>query len=123
MSHSDSDEVLEGYTESFRGAVSDPDHAAEDLTATWYLDGKWLRERASDADGISLCDVLIPSPPPKSRWRYKIRAMRRAVTRFLTVVPESPEAEIQPRQKMGCTTATKNHVRWRGERWGRRRRI
>ena len=37
-SHSDGDEVYEGYTESFRGAVSDPDHASEDLTATWYLD-------------------------------------------------------------------------------------
>ena len=31
-SHSDADEVLEGYTESFRGAVSDPDHAAEAVT-------------------------------------------------------------------------------------------
>ena len=39
-SHTDADEVLEGYTESFRGVVSDPDHAAEDLTATWYLDGE-----------------------------------------------------------------------------------
>ena len=32
-SHSDGQEVLEGYTESFRGLVSDPDHASEDLTA------------------------------------------------------------------------------------------
>ena len=37
-SHSDGDEVLEGYTEIFRGGVGDPDHSDGDLTATWSID-------------------------------------------------------------------------------------
>ena len=61
-SHGDGDEVLEGYTETFRGAVSDPDHSSEDLTATWYLDGAVLCESAApDSDGITTCEALIPA--------------------------------------------------------------
>ena len=47
-SHADGAEVLDGYSESFRGAVSDPDHAADDLTATWYLDGEVVCESESN---------------------------------------------------------------------------
>ena len=43
-SHGDGDEVYEGFTETFRGVVSDPDHSSEDLTATWSLDGEVLCE-------------------------------------------------------------------------------
>ena len=39
-SHSDGEEVLEGYTENFRGAVSDSDNSTEELTATWFVDGE-----------------------------------------------------------------------------------
>ena len=60
-SHADGSEVLEATTETFRGVVSDPDHAAEDLTATWYLDGEVLCESAApDSDGISTCTAALP---------------------------------------------------------------
>ena len=96
-SHADGSEVLEGYTESFRGAVSDPDHAAEDLTATWYLDGEVVCESASpDADGISLCDVLIPSSATEITLEVQDPGNAAGSDQIsLTVVPtESPEAEI-----------------------------
>ena len=96
-SHSDADEVLEGYTESFRGVVSDPDHAAEDLTATWYLDGEVVCESASpDADGISLCDVLIPATATEITLEVQDPGNAAGSDQIsLTVVPtESPEAEI-----------------------------
>jgi hypothetical protein len=61
-SHSDGDEVVEGDTETFRGSVSDPDHAASDLTATWYLDDDILCESAApDDDGITTCESQMPA--------------------------------------------------------------
>ena len=52
-SHSDGDEVVEGDTETFRGSVSDPDHAASDLTATWYLADDILLRRESKVIGVN----------------------------------------------------------------------
>ena len=61
-SHGNGAEVLEGYTVSFRGTVSDPDHSASELTATWLSDAEVLCESAApDDDGISTCEALIPS--------------------------------------------------------------
>ena len=54
--------MLEGFTETFRGAVSDPDDSADELTATWYLDGDVLCESAApDSDGITTCEAVIPA--------------------------------------------------------------
>ncbi|MDP6933087.1 MAG: hypothetical protein QGG40_09230, partial [Myxococcota bacterium] len=59
-SHTDLSDASEGYVESFRGVVSDPDHAGEDLTTSWYLDGELMCESApADADGVSLCDMVM----------------------------------------------------------------
>ena len=52
ISHADGAEVLEGYVETFRGAVSDANHGASNLTATWYLDGDVLCEGAAP-DAVS----------------------------------------------------------------------
>ena len=38
-SHIDGDTVLEGATETVLGQVGDPNHAIEDLSVTWLLDG------------------------------------------------------------------------------------
>jgi hypothetical protein len=96
-SHADGAEVLEGYTESFRGAVSDPDHAADDLTATWYLDGDVVCESAApDEDGFSLCDVPIPATA--SQITLEVQDPENAAGSdqiSLTVTPtDAPEAEI-----------------------------
>ncbi len=96
-SHSDGDEVFEGYTESFRGAVSDPDHAADDLTATWYLDGEVICESAApEADGITTCEALISSTA--SEVTLEVQDPENAAGSdqvTLNVVPtDSPEAEI-----------------------------
>ena len=61
-SHGDGDDVYEGYTESFRALVSDPDHAQDSLTVTWYASGVVACEAAAaESDGLSTCDVLIAS--------------------------------------------------------------
>ena len=39
-SHADGDALLEGVTVTFHGIVSDPDHQAEELLATWRLGGE-----------------------------------------------------------------------------------
>ena len=61
-SHGDGQELLEGYTESFRGAVSDSDNSTEDLSAAWYLDDEVACEAAAPLDlGLTLCDIQIPA--------------------------------------------------------------
>jgi len=112
-SHADGAEVLEGYTESFRGAVSDPDHAAEDLTATWYLDGDVVCESAApDEDGISLCDVLISATAGQITLEVQDPENAAGSDQIsLTVTPtDSPEAEITapgawPRGSLGSDIA------------------
>ena len=60
-SHADGVEVFEGYTQSFIGAVSDPDHPPEALTATWYLDEEVICESsAPDSTGQTECDAVVP---------------------------------------------------------------
>ena len=59
-SHADASEVLEGYVETFRGSVTDPDHSAEDLVAIWYLGTEEVCAAAAPAeDGTTSCDILI----------------------------------------------------------------
>ena len=96
-SHSDGDEVLEGYTETFRGAVSDPDDSAADLTATWYLDDAVLCESAApDADGISTCEAVIPADATEiTREAQDPDNAAGSDQVTLSVVPtEAPDAEI-----------------------------
>ncbi len=60
LSHADGDQVLEGYTVSFRGVVEDPDHATDQLLATWLVGGATACPAAPpELDGASTCDIPI----------------------------------------------------------------
>ena len=77
--------------------MSDPDHSAEDLTATWYLDGAVLCESAApDGDGISTCEAIIPEGA--AQLVLEVQDPMNAAGSdqiMLSVLPtEAPEAQI-----------------------------
>ena len=59
-SHLDGDTVLEGATETVLGQVGDPNHASEDLSVTWLLDGtETCEDSTPDDEGVVLCDMTF----------------------------------------------------------------
>ncbi len=59
-SHGDGDEVLEGYEVALWGNVSDPDHDASALLATWFAGGTPACEAAAPgSDGTTACQVVL----------------------------------------------------------------
>ena len=97
ISHADGAEVLEGYVETFRGAVSDANHGASNLTATWYLDGDVLCEGAApDATGITECAQALPSTASEISLEVQDPANAAASDHIsIVLIPtDSPEAEI-----------------------------
>jgi hypothetical protein len=59
-SHVDGDTVLEGATETILGQVGDPNHAIEDLSVTWLLDGTATCEDSTpDEAGLVLCNMTF----------------------------------------------------------------
>ena len=59
-SHADGATAYEGETITLTGRVSDPDHAMEDLLASWHIGEEEVceEEAPSDAGGTS-CEVVI----------------------------------------------------------------
>jgi len=98
-SHGDVDEVVEGYTESFRGLVSDPDDSQESLTVTWYANDEVVCEStAASSDGLTTCDVLIG--PDTTEVSLEVvdpgGAAGSARVDLIVLATESPEVEIIP---------------------------
>ena len=59
-SHSDGDEVLEGVVITFSGNVTDANHSAEELTATWKRGSEILCEAAVvNYNGTTLCEAVL----------------------------------------------------------------
>ena len=59
-SHASGDTVREGFSESLRGVVGDPDHGADDLSVSWLVDGAELcEESAPDAEGVVTCALTF----------------------------------------------------------------
>ena len=58
-SHSDGDSIYEDVEIELRGAVSDPDHAADLLSVTWSRDGEVICEADADADGGTTCTAAF----------------------------------------------------------------
>lgn len=57
-SHSDNAALEEGVLESFRAAVSDPNHDTEDLLVSWYVNTDLVCDWAApDVSGTSYCDI------------------------------------------------------------------
>ena len=59
-SHLDGDEVLEGYVTTFMGNVSDANHSADQLTATWKSGLDILcAPTVANLDGTSVCEAVL----------------------------------------------------------------
>lgn len=59
-SHVDGDSVLEGATETILGQVGDSNHAIEDLSVTWLLNGaETCEDSTPDEVGVVLCDMTF----------------------------------------------------------------
>ncbi len=60
ISHGEGDTVREGYVETLRGNVSDPDHPTESLAVSWLIDGAPVCEDAVvEADGLVTCEHVF----------------------------------------------------------------
>ena len=96
-SHSDNVEVYEGFVETFRGSVSDPDHPKSELVAIWYLGTEEVCAATAPADdGTTSCDILITDGADEVS--LEVRDPKGAAGSDIlpiTVIPtESPEALI-----------------------------
>ena len=59
-SHQDGDTVREGYVESLRGVVGDPDNQTQELMVTWLVGGAAVcLESAPGDDGLVVCDHIF----------------------------------------------------------------
>ena len=62
LSHASGDGVREGEVLTLVGSVTDANHAAEDLTATWSADGVTACEGSTpEDDGTTICEVTVPA--------------------------------------------------------------
>ncbi len=62
LSHASGDGVREGEVLTLVGSVTDANHAAEDLTATWSADGVTACEGSTpEDDGTTTCEVTVPA--------------------------------------------------------------
>jgi len=96
-SHADDAELYEGDVETFRGAVTDPDHGAEDLVAIWYMGvDEVCAAEAPDANGTTSCDVLIDAE--EETITLEVRDPKNAggsdVIEIRVIATESPEAAV-----------------------------
>jgi hypothetical protein len=57
----DGDTALSGTTLMLRGAASDPNHDAAELTARWFVDDAEVCAATPADDGTTTCDVVVPN--------------------------------------------------------------
>ena len=93
----DGSEVQEGFPVSLRGRVSDPDHSADSLVATWYLGDEIIcPETAADWDGATSCEMVLDDEDDLVTLEVKDpQGAAGADSISLVVVPtDAPDAEI-----------------------------
>ena len=103
-SHSDGDEVLEGYVITFVGNVDDANHKAEELTATWKSGSDILCEATvANSDGTTVCEAVLT--PDDTQITLEVKDAENAPgsdTISITVVPsEAPTCEIISPEEAG----------------------
>ena len=60
LPHSNNAALAEGVVESFRAAVSDPNHGSEELLVSWYVDTDLICDWAApDVSGTSYRDISV----------------------------------------------------------------
>ena len=96
-SHSDGDEVLEGYVITFMGNVSDANHTPDELTTIWKSGTDILCEATvANIDGTSVCEAVLT--PDDTSITLEVKDTENAPgsdTISLNVIPSAnPTAEI-----------------------------
>ena len=73
-SHSDGDEVLEGYVITFMGNVSDVNHTPDELTTIWKSGTDILSKvTVANIDGTSVCEVILNHNDTSIKLKYDLR--------------------------------------------------
>ena len=96
-SHSDGVVLLEGYTETFRGLVTDNNHPAEELVARWYSGDEPLCDAAApESDGLVQCVVEVTEGMSEVRLQVQdpLNAAGVAAISIVVEATEPPSAEI-----------------------------
>ena len=96
-SHSDGDEVLEGYVITLRGSAFDSNNTYDELTATWYAGTEVICEATvPQSDGNTECEVVITTDDTEFTLEVKDdqNATGSASVSVVVVPTESPEALI-----------------------------
>ena len=92
-SHSEGDEVLEGYPILLEGHVGDANHSAEQLTVKWKNNGEVLCEASvPQADGSTFCEAIFSASTTKITLEVKDSDGGLGITEplGLIVVPAQP---------------------------------
>jgi hypothetical protein len=108
LSHQAGDSLYEGYTVTFHGSVSDPDHPAEDLRVGWYLGGVAICEGLMPAtDGSTTCQAAVEGS--EGQLTLQVNDPKNAVgtdSIELLIVPNgAPTASIVSPQASGSYTS------------------
>ncbi len=96
-SHADGDTVRDGYAETLRGAISDPNHSADQLTVAWAVDGVPVcTDSVLGADGVITCEHVFEEGAGEISLEARDPEGSAAVARVTLVVEETdaPTAEI-----------------------------
>ncbi|MEC7986160.1 MAG: hypothetical protein VX278_13430, partial [Myxococcota bacterium] len=97
LSHADGEEILSGYDITFRGQVSDLNHAEDDLTVLWSTDLRNLcPESDVDFEGKTSCRTSMEEGETQVRLEVVDPAGAASMTSISIVVlpTEPPEAVI-----------------------------
>lgn len=99
-SHAAGDRVLDGFTTRLEAYASDPDGPAADLKATWKAGGGLLCAGRVQDDGVSVCEVVLPSgnleltvadqDGNKAVARAAVRLEPASLPEVLLTLPEPP---------------------------------
>ena len=97
ISHDDGSEILEGFSITLTGLVSDSNHTPEELTTTWVVNGETVCENViPDEGGGTSCDVVFTTDDTDITLQVK-DAENKGGSDSITVVileTEEPIAEI-----------------------------
>ena len=97
ISHSDGDEVLEGFQVTFVGTVDDANHTSEQLSATWKVGEEIVCEASTpESNGETSCQISLTPEETEVILEVKDSDNARGEAKVrLTVAPsEVPVVEI-----------------------------
>ena len=97
-SHVDGGTLLEGYTVTFEGTVTDPDHDVSELEAKWLVNGEIVCDYApAGEEGRTVCEHIITAEDNQVSLIAKDpeAATGNTAVTFTVTPTDAPTAEIQ----------------------------